>query len=278
MAIRTQLPAGFPVVRYAGTAAMLIAALLGAGCGAVGSDLESDSGQMVAIYQDATTPAARDGRRLMTDAHMLEDMARYVNSYLRLPYSVALVGAQCNEANAFWNAGDKKITICYEYADLMLNLFKASSDGGVADPARAAVNAQIATAYHELGHAIIAIYDLPATGSHEDAADQLAAYMWLVPDENIKNDAPQVVVDYAEMLKQHALTRRTLSVVDFADEHPPDMTRMYNLACWVYGSNPAAHADLIAHVGLPDERATRCEWEFQNLTKAWNALLEPHLK
>ncbi len=233
---------------------------------------------MLVTYQDATTPAARSGRTLMTNAHMLEDMARYVNSYLKLPYSVALVGAQCNEANAFWTADAKKITICYEYTDLMLNLFQASVDGHVGDPAKAAVNAQIATAYHELGHAIIAIYDLPATGSHEDAADQLAAYMWLVPDENIKNDAPEVVVDYAEMLKQHALTRRALSVADFADEHPPDMTRMYNLACWVYGSNPTVHTDLITQVELPGERASRCEWEFQTLTKAWNALLEPHLK
>ena len=255
---------------------MLIAALTNAGCGGVEPD--RDSGQMTVAYQDATTPEARGGRTLMTNAHMLEDMARYVNSSLKLPYSVALVGAQCNEANAFWNADDKKITICYEYADLMLKLFTASTDSHVADPARAALNAEIATAYHELGHAIIAIYDLPATGSHEDAADQLAAYMWLVPDDNIKDDAPEVVIDYAQMLKQHSLTRRVLSVADFADEHPPDMTRMYNLACWVYGSNPAAHADLISQVGLPNERASRCEWEFQNLAKAWNALLEPHLK
>ena len=269
MAQRTQLP---PV-------AMLIAALCSAGCGGIqsGGDSGGDSGRMVVAYQDATTPAARDGRTLMANAHMLEDMARYVNGSLRLPYEVALVGAQCNEANAFWNAGDKKITLCYEYADLMLNLFKAGGDSHLADPVKSAVNAEIATAYHELGHALIAIYDLPATGSHEDAADQLAAYMWLVPDENMKNDAPEVVIDYAEMLKQHSLNQRILSMADFADEHPPDMTRMYNLACWVYGSNPAAHADLITEVGLPGERTSRCEWEFQNLTKAWNALLKPHL-
>lgn len=32
---------------------------------------------------------------------------------------------------------------------------------------------------HEVGHALIASYDLPITGSEEDAADQFAAW-WLI--------------------------------------------------------------------------------------------------
>ena len=58
---------------------------------------------MTATYQDATTPAAIQGRALMTNAHVLEDMAHYVNSYLKLPYGIELVGAQFGDANAFWS-------------------------------------------------------------------------------------------------------------------------------------------------------------------------------
>ena len=63
------------------------------------------------------------------------------------------------------------------------------------------------------------MYDLPATGGLEDAADQLAAYMWLVPDVGMQNDAPQVVEDFAEMFKRYSANRGDLVKDDFADEH-----------------------------------------------------------
>ncbi|MEI6252906.1 MAG: DUF4344 domain-containing metallopeptidase [Mycobacteriaceae bacterium] len=261
--------------------ALLITALLTAGCGTAGPKSavnERDSGQLVVTYRDATTPAAREGRTLMTNSHMLDNMAEYVNGYLALPYPVELVGAQCDEANAYWSAADKRITVCYEYVNLILKLFETDTDQHAADPAKAAVNAAIATAYHELGHAVISVYDLPTTGRHEDAADQFAAYLWLVPDENMQNDAPQVVEDFADMFKLYSATRSDLVVEDFADEHSLDWTRMYNLTCWVYGSNPAAHSDLVKQVGLPKGRADRCEYEFRAIVKAWKTLLAPHLK
>jgi hypothetical protein len=53
---------------------------------------------------------------------------------------------------------------------------------------------------------------------------------------------------------------------------------MYNLACWVYGANPAANADVVAQVGLPKLRADSCEFEFRQISKAWKALLAPYVK
>jgi hypothetical protein len=53
---------------------------------------------------------------------------------------------------------------------------------------------------------------------------------------------------------------------------------MYNLACWVYGSNPAANADIVAQVGLPQSRVDRCQFEFDALKNAWHKLLAPHVK
>ena len=256
--------------------AILMAASLAAGCNS--AKPEQESGQMTVTYQDATTPAAIQGRTLMQNARVLEDMADYNNGYLKLPYGIELVGSQCGEQNAFWSAANKRITVCYEFADFFLTVFNTDPNEHVTDPAKAAVNSTIATAYHELGHAVISIYDLPATGRLEDAADQLAAYMWLVPDDNIKNDAPQVVKDFAEMFKRYSANRRGLVNDDFADEHSLDLTRMYNLACWVYGANPAANADVVAQVGLPKERADSCEFEFRQISKAWKTLLAPHVK
>ena len=246
------------------------------GCSSTEPDRES--GQMTVTYQDATTPAAIQGRTLMQNGRVLEDMAEYINGYLKLPYDIELAGAQCGDPNAFWSAADKRITMCYEFTDLFLTVFNTNPDEHVTDPATAAINATNATAYHELGHAVISIYDLPATGRLEDAADQLSAYMWLVPDDNIKNDAPVVVEDFAEMFKRYSANRRDLINDDFAAEHSLDLTRMYNLACWVYGSNPAANADIVAQVGLPQSRVDRCQFEFDALKNAWHKLLAPYVK
>ena len=254
----------------------LITASLITGCNS--AKPEQESGQMTVTYQDATTPAAIQGRTLMQSGRVLEDMAEYINGYLKLPYDIELVGAQCGDPNAFWSAADKRITMCYEFTDLFLTVFNTNPDEHVTDPAKAAINATNATAYHELGHAVISIYDLPATGRLEDAADQLSAYMWLVPDEDIKNDAPEVVKDFAEMFKRYSANRRDLINDDFAAEHSLDLTRMYNLACWVYGSNPTANADIVAQVGLPQSRVDRCQFEFDAIEKAWRKLLAPYVK
>jgi len=256
-------------------------ALLAAGCSSSkpeGVKPDQESAQMVVTYQDATTPAAIQGRALMQNARVLEDLADYINGYLKLPFGIELVGSQCDDPNAFWSAADKRITICYEFADLFLAAFNTDPDERTTDPARAAVNSTIATAYHEVGHAVISIYDLPATGRLEDVADQFTAYMWLVPDDNIKNDAPEIVKDFTQMFKRFSANRSGLVDDDFADAHSLDLIRMYNLACWVYGADPAANADVIAQVGLPKERADRCEFEFQQISKAWQKLLAPHVK
>ena len=256
--------------------AVLIAMSVLAGCSSPES--EPVYGQMVVSYEDATTPAASQGRSLMQKARVLDDMADYLNEYLKLPYPIEFVGAQCDEPNAFWSAADRRITVCYEFADLFLTMFETNLYENVTDPTKAAVNATLATAYHELGQALISIYDLPATGRLEDAADQLSVYMWLVPDDNIKNDAPEVVEDFAEMLKRLSTIRGDLVDEDFAGEHSLDLTRMYNLACWVYGSDPIANADVVARTGLPQARADRCPFEFQQIVKAWHSLLAPHVR
>jgi len=79
------------------------------------------------------------------------------------------------------------------------------------------------------------------------------------------------------MFKRYSNNRGDLTKRDFADEHSLDLIQMYNLACWVYGSNPVANADVIAQVGLPQTRADRCPFEFRQIAKAWEKLLAPHL-
>ena len=242
-------------------------------------DVASDDGggTMIVTYQDAESPEAVNGRALLQDNTLLEDLADDINESLILPSDVELIGAECGEANAFWDPENDSVTLCYEDVDLALATF---TEDGSPDPTASALNSEIATFYHEVGHMVISLYDLPVTGREEDVADQLAAYVLLAPGDDGRPDpdSVQAVKDFARTFQALGDQRAELGADDFADVHSLDETRTYNLQCWIYGADPDANADLVGEGALPQERADGCEDEYLQLDNAWSTLLEPHLK
>ena len=249
-----------------------MAVLVASGCGSGSHDPK-----MIVTYEKASTGPAIIGRAMMTRTHLLDDLADKINHTLHLPYDIALVGAQCGEANAFWNLAEKKITICYEDADLSLRAFKAAGDS---DPIPAAVNAELATFYHEFAHAAIDFDELPITGREEDASDQLVVFLLLEPDENGKVEprAEEAVKDYARLFEQYAAGQEDLVDADFAAKHSVHQTRMYNVLCWMYGHDTVEHADIVTDGLLPESRADGCEDEYKQLARSWSKLLAPYQK
>lgn len=279
---------------------LLAAALLVAGCGSSSQEAAPSSeqpdattaetagdadagddtdagGQMTVVYEDATSPEAQNGKQLLEDAQILEELAASVNDLLVLPYDIPLKGAQCDDANAFWSPADQAMTICYEYPDMSEFIFTQAGD---ADPLDSAMNAVVATFYHEMGHMTIDIYELPATGREEDTADQLSAFMLLQPDDdgNLDPDSVQAVVDAAREFDAYSQIGGELDDSAFSDVHSLDATRKFNLLCWVYGADPDGQADLVSSGQLPQDRADGCDVEFAKMDYAWASLLEPHLK
>lgn len=274
-------------------------ALIVAGCGGTGEKAESTvipsvserlnakgpndtqpadaGGKMIVSYDEATSPEAINGKKLLQDNQVLEDLAADINQSLKLPVDIPLHGSQCDQANAFWSPSEKTITICYEDADLGEKIFTKAGD---ADPVSSAIGSEDATFYHETGHMAITLYDLPITGKEEDAADQLAAYILLTPGDDGKADADSVkaVRNFARAFAASAAARNELDAEDMADVHSLDQQRVYNLQCWIYGSNPEANADMVTKDGLPEDRAQGCADEWKQIEHAWSTLLDDHWK
>lgn len=235
-------------------------------------------GQMVATYEPATSPEATTGRDLMQPAHLLEDLAENINESLKLPFDISLKGTQCDDANAYWDPNDNTVTICYEDAADALDIYTAAGDS---DPRASALNAETATFYHEAGHMVISIYDLPITGREEDVADQLSAYILLTPGPDGKADPESVeaVKDFAREFNGYSEQKDgEIDDDQLAGGHSLDKTRMYNLRCWVYGADPDGNGDLVGDGLLPQGRAELCEDEYAKLSSSWDRLLEPYLK
>ncbi|MDA4105216.1 hypothetical protein MMON44395_27085 [Mycolicibacterium monacense DSM 44395] len=268
------------------SSAAICALLLAAGCsenrqGAAEvepSPAAESSGEMTVVYEDAATPEAVNGRRVLTENRLLESLAADVNDSFVLPEDVRLVGAQCDEANAFWSSDDRTVTICYEDADLSLTTFEQAGDP---DPVAATIGAERATFYHELGHATLDLYDLPFTGREEDVADQLAAVMLLEPDDTGAIDPTDVraAAAYARMFEANSeQDGGAAQDFPFWDVHEYDLARMYNFQCWIYGADPAGNAFIVDEGLVPEDRADSCEGEFDRMSRAWWDMLDPHLR
>ncbi|MFI5508992.1 DUF4344 domain-containing metallopeptidase [Mycobacterium sp. NPDC051804] len=238
---------------------------------------EGAGGTMIVTYEDADTPEALNGKKIQQENRMLEDLADDINQTLNLPHDIALKGAQCGQPNAFWSESDNAITMCYEDTDWSMNVFTKAGD---ADPLQSALGSEYTTFYHETGHMAISIYDLPVTGREEDVADQAAAYLLLTPgdDGQVDPESVQAVKDFARAFASLAEVQTEFTAEDMADEHSLNLQRVYNMDCWIYGSNPDANADLVGNGQLPEDRAAGCPAEWQQLDEAWSTLLEPHWK
>lgn len=235
-------------------------------------------GKMTVVYEDAKTPDAIRGRKFMEDYNLLPQLADDITSTLKLPYDIPLKGSQCDEPNDYWSPGDKSMILCYEDVANSLDIYKAAGDK---DPTDGAWNEALASFYHETGHMVIDIYQLPALGREEDVADQASVYLLLRPDDKGKIDPKDVgaILDSARWFEaMSTLAGGEVDDHDLADVHSPSRARMFNMVCWAYGADPEATGDVVAEDLLPEARAEGCQDEYQKLDRAWNTLLAPYLK
>jgi hypothetical protein len=146
-------------------------------------------GKMAVVLGDADSPEATQGRTFMENTHLLNHLADDINKTLKLPFDVTLKGEQCGSPNDFWSPGDKTLTMCYEDATASIHTFEKL---GYPDPEGAAFNTEAGFFYHEVGHMVIDIYDLPATGREEDIADEASAYLMLLQNDDGKVDPASI--------------------------------------------------------------------------------------
>ena len=202
---------------------------------------------------------------------VFQELATELNALIALPRDVYINIDTCGEANAFYDSGTNEITFCYELLEQYESEFKtieknqAKVDAMVEDT-------MLQTLFHELGHCLIDLWEIPATGREEDAVDQLATILMLDGSDEGKVSTINAALEFA-------IASRDQDAGDmvFWDEHSFSKTRFYDMLCLVYGSDPAKNRALIGPDKLPAERAVRCETEYKRAERSWLKLLAPYL-
>lgn len=234
--------------------------------------LKAKKGMFYGLYCQPTNPQYREIHAEMLKNHELEKIATELNSFLKLPKPIVLSYRECKQANAFYSSRTNSIVMCYELMDSFENTFK--KDGLKGDELDRAVDHAVTFAFfHELGHALIDVLNLPMTGREEDAVDQLATV--ILADGSDAEEMTAFDGAYAFLLMaKDADGKQT----EFWNQHSLGEQRFYNIICLIYGDSPKKYESVISEGLLPKERAQRCGFEWKQTENSWSRLLAPHIK
>lgn len=241
------------------------------GCAATTAVSAAPNRGFFADYQDIESAEFRQWDREFRRERALENLAAELNGIVRVPEPIALSLEECGESNAYYDPEARRISLCYEMAAELVELF---ADERPSDEVDALVSGTMMFFLgHEVAHALTHVLDLPITGREEDAADQLAVL--LLSDGS--DDSETALIGAAEAFARWSADIDDADEETFADEHALDLQRLYNILCWSYGRDPDAYADFVNDGLLPESRAEGCADEFTRIETAWNRLLEGHI-
>ena len=196
---------------------------------------------------------------------LLASSVEELNEIFELPREIELAWETCGQANAFYESPGR-IVFCKELIDAIV----PGELGG--EEVLRAVSSLLFILFHEFGHLLIDLLELPITGREEDAVDQLAT-LFFEEEPVLAMHAATFWLNYANRQRG-----RFVPMESFADEHGLDEQRFYNIACWTYGADPLVRGYVAQRLGLPEERAPLCEGEYRRMKSGWEQLLEKHLK
>ena len=236
-------------------------------------------GKFRLTYSAVKDPDHRNVQALFKEAGLLEEAVQGLNEAFRIPRDIEVTLRECGEANAYYEPDQRRISLCYELVDYYSGVFfaDAKTEEDKTEAGEAVAGATLFTLFHELGHCLIDLWDLPATGREEDAVDQLATIILLEGGEDGQTAALNgATAFWGEEEEEGEETEGEERA--FWDEHSLGEQRFYNIVCWSYGSDPEGSADLVGEDWLPEDRAGRCPEEYARMTKAWDTLLSPYVK
>ncbi|HEY9878114.1 MAG TPA: DUF4344 domain-containing metallopeptidase [Leptolyngbyaceae cyanobacterium] len=230
---------------------------------------QADQGDFLLEYQEPENSDHQAVYEALVESSFYDEVMTQLNDELTLPQDIRVVFTDCGEENAFYTSEDATISMCYE---LIAKYAETFYDEEQSDYTQEVINAAYFTFFHELGHALVDQFGLPIVGREEDAVDSFATVLLLWQGEET------AAIAGIDQFNLDAEEEADLEELAYWDEHSLNGQRFYNVACLVYGSDPAGYEDWVSADFLPESRAERCEGEYAQAEASWSALLSPYLK
>ncbi len=209
---------------------------------------------------------------LLAESGIIEEAVADLEDLFSLPVPIKIVFASGIEGPQYYQG---VINMPYEFLmqnDLILSAAQFSDDPEVI--AQTILNLTEFVLYHEVGHALVDILDIPVLGKEEDAVDGFAAILSSIWELD------EVALSTADVMNASSSLNAGSDITDaeFWDSHSLDEQRMFTIFCLIYGSNPKEHASLLSDIGMPAEQQDRCQYDYNNTYRNWGRVLEGYIK
>ena len=226
--------------------------------------------RVIIDYIDPRLPRSQATVDRLRKRQVLEELSMFL-SPLRLPRPLRVRTKSCGVVNAFYVPTEWAINLCYEYYENLEAIAPqdVSPQGYTRD--EVIVGGFIDAIFHELGHALFDILNVPVFGREEDAADQLSAFLML----QFGKDVARVTIKGAAYTYLTSKNPRTRT--EFADEHGAPGQRFFNYMCLAYGGEPEAFREYVDRGVLPKARAEQCPHEYSLVRRAFAKTILPHI-
>lgn len=258
-------------MRYLATATLLLASWLTA-CGDGDSDTAArDEGDIRVAWPEPDTPERAALRDELMERGDFEELADAFNAVWALPEDLTVRHEVCGEVNAFYSPGERSIRMCYELRERLEEVF-STGELISENPQLMMAEEEVVERWkegtwrfifmHELGHALISLYDLPVLGMEEDAADIFSTLTLI--------ELGEVEQALGATLYWASTDNDNYSDIEYADSHGLNKQRMATILCMIYGSDPERFevaAELFPH--------RDCEYEYWDKERDWDRLLAP---
>ncbi|MBL7709290.1 MAG: hypothetical protein JNJ86_09475 [Chitinophagaceae bacterium] len=204
-----------------------------------------------------------------------DEVVKELNQLFKLPHDVPIYFKEAvDTTNAWYDPDSRKITFSTSMVDVIYTIFAEVYEG---DELRAkAMNAVIFILFHEIGHALIDMYDLSVTGSEEDVVDNFSIFLLTTGNEL----AEAAAIDGANFFNVLARAEEGMPVglLPLWDEHSLSKERFFNIITKVYGKDPQRYEYFVTKGLFPAEKTQRYVQDYQKVMQSWKRDLDPYLK
>ncbi|HEY2134348.1 MAG TPA: DUF4344 domain-containing metallopeptidase [Xanthobacteraceae bacterium] len=231
-------------------------------------------------YETPKDPAQQNVYNVVKQHHTLELVSRIFSPWNLGDINLNIRTMSCGASNAWYQrvGNVPTVTICYEYLEEIWQSMPDETKAVLGATMQDAVCGQLFFAVaHELGHAMIDIFDVPVFGRQEDAADEFATYIILqFGGEQALQLIDGAAYGYHAYIKDLSTKPQvTLPLVAFSSDHGAPEERYFNLICIAYGYDQRLFSFEMANI--PSGRAQKCKDEYEDLKYAMHTVFWPHL-